>query len=68
MKTNELRKKTTEELNKLIKETKEELFSLRLSKATGSLEKPHRIKELRHIIARSKTILKERELEEKAVN
>jgi len=67
VKTNELRKKTTEELNKIISDTKSELFNLRLSSATGTLEKPHRIKELRHTVARCKTILKERENEKEMV-
>ena len=60
MKTNEIRKMTTEEINTKITETKAELFNLRLSKATGNLEKPHRIKELRHTVARLKTVLNER--------
>ena len=63
MKTNELRKLTTEELTKKISECKEELFSLRMQKATGMLEKPSRIRELRHLVARLKTVLRERELD-----
>lgn len=59
----ELRKLSNEELEKKITETKEELFSLRFQAATGNLEKPHRVKELRHIVARIKTVLRERELE-----
>lgn len=47
-----------------IEEYKEELFNLRLSQATGNLEKPSRIKELRKLVARMKTILRERELSE----
>ena len=61
MKTSEIRKMTTEDINKKIAETKEELWNLRFSSQTGQLEKPHRIKELRHDIARMKTILNERE-------
>ena len=38
---------STEEITKKIEEYKEELFNLRLSQATGNLEKPSRIKELR---------------------
>lgn len=64
MKTNEIRKMTTEEINKKIVETKAELWNLRFSGATGSLEKPHRIKELRHDVARMKTVLNERKGEE----
>ncbi len=62
MKNNELRKLTDAELLKKIDECKEELFNLRFSQATGSLEKPARIKELRKLVARAKTILREREL------
>lgn len=61
----ELRELTSEDLLKKISESKEELFNLRFSQATGNLEKPARIKELRKLVARMKTILKERELESK---
>ena len=60
MKTNDLRKLTTEELNKKVTECKEELFSLRMQKATGMIEKPSRINDLRKEVARIKTILNER--------
>ena len=60
MKTNELRKLTTEQLTKKVHENKEELFNLRMQKATGSLEKPSRIHELRKEVARINTILNER--------
>jgi len=63
MKTNEIRKLSTEEINKKIAESKEELFNLRMKQATGSLENPARIRELRKTVARLKTILRERELE-----
>jgi len=63
MKANEIRKLSTEEINKKIAETKEELFNLRMKQATGSLENPTRIRELRHTVARLKTILREREIE-----
>lgn len=62
LKNNELRELSTEELNKKISEYKEELFNLRFSQATGNLEKPSRIKELRKLVARIKTIIREREL------
>ena len=63
MKTNEIRKLSTEEINKKIAESKEELFNLRMTQATGSLENPSRIRELRKTVARLKTILREREIE-----
>ena len=61
-KIEELRKLTTEELNKKIKENKEELFNLRFQQATGNLEKPGKLKDLRKEVARMKTIIREREL------
>ncbi len=63
MKNNDLRKYTNEELTKKISECKEELFNLRFSQATGNLEKPSRIRELRKQVARMKTIIRERELQ-----
>lgn len=62
MKNNEIRELTSEELQSKIEEYKEELFNLRFSQATGNLEKPSRIRELRKLVARMKTILREREL------
>ncbi|MDE6013870.1 MAG: 50S ribosomal protein L29 [Anaeroplasmataceae bacterium] len=64
MKVNDIRNLTTDEIVKKIEETKEELFNLRFQQATGNLEKPSRIKELRKLIARLKTVLHERELKE----
>ena len=63
MKMEELRKLYTEELNNKIKENKEELFNLRFQQATGNLEKPVRLRELRKQVAKMKTIIRERELE-----
>jgi len=59
----ELRTLSDEELNSKIKESKKELFDLRLKQSTGSLEKPSRIHELRKNIARMNTILSERKNE-----
>ena len=60
MKVNEIRELTTEQINEKIKEVKEEIFNLRMSQATGNLEKPSRLHELRKDIAKMKTILAER--------
>ncbi len=60
MKVEEIRKLTDEEIIKKISETKEELFSLRLKQATGSLEKPSKLNSLRKDVARMKTVLNER--------
>ena len=57
----EIRDLTNEQIIKKIEESKEELFNLRFSQATGNLEKPSRIRELRKSVARMKTVLKERE-------
>ena len=64
MKMVEIRKLTTEDLNKKLDEIKKELFNLKFSAATGNLEKPHRVKELRHTVAKIKTVIRERELNE----
>ncbi len=68
MKMTEIRKLTTEELIKKEEENRKELFNLKFSAATGNLEKPHRIKELRHEVARIKTVIKERNLSSKEEN
>ena len=64
VKNNEIRNLTNEEILAKIEEYKEEVFNLRLSQATGNLEKPSRIRELRKLVARMKTILRERELQD----
>ena len=67
MTNKEIRELTDEALNKKIEEYKEELFNLRFSQATGNLEKPSRINELRKLVARMKTILRERELNKEGI-
>ena len=62
MTNKEIRELSDEEIISKINEYKEELFNLRFSQATGNLEKPSRINELRKLVARMKTILREREL------
>ncbi|MCL6516876.1 MULTISPECIES: 50S ribosomal protein L29 [Alicyclobacillus] len=62
MKANELRSLTTEEIQNRIEQLKDELFNLRFQLATGQLENPMRIRQVRKDIARAKTILKQREL------
>ena len=63
MEIKELRKLSTEDLTKKIKDTKEELFAKRMQHANGTLEKPVELKILRRDVARMKTILKEREID-----
>lgn len=61
MKNEEIRKMTTEEINKKVIECKEELFDLRMKQSNGTLTQTHKITELRKTIARLKTILNEKE-------
>ncbi|MGI6145200.1 MAG: 50S ribosomal protein L29 [Clostridia bacterium] len=65
MKAKNLRDLTQEELNNKIVELKEELFNLRFQLATGQLENPMRLREVRKTIARTHTVLRERELQNK---
>jgi large subunit ribosomal protein L29 len=62
MKANEIRNLTTAEVEQKTKTLKEELFNLRFQLATGQLDNPARIREVRKGIARAKTVLREREL------
>ena len=62
MKMVEIRKLATEDLNKKLEENKKELFNLKFAASTGNLEKPHKIKELRHEVAKIKIVIREREL------
>lgn len=62
MKTKEFRDMTEEEILKKIDDLKTELFNLRFQLATGQLDNPMRIREVRKGIAKGKTILREREL------
>ena len=64
LKNKDIRDLSTEEIMKKIAEYKEELFNLRFNQATGNLEKPSRIKELRKLVARMKTVIRERELKD----
>lgn len=62
MKVNEIRNLSTAELDEKVAGLKEELFNLRFQLATGQLENPMRIREVRKTIARIKTVQREEEL------
>lgn len=64
MKAKEVRDLTTKELEKKVDDLKQELFNLRFQMATGQLDNPMRIRDVRRNIARVKTILRERELKD----
>jgi large subunit ribosomal protein L29 len=57
----ELRDLPEDELRARLDSSKEELFNLRFQLATGQLDNPMRLKEVRHEIARLMTLLTERE-------
>ena len=63
MNVKEIRDKSNDELLKTLDEFKKELFDLRFQRATGSIDNPMRIRELRKSIARILTVLKDRESE-----
>jgi large subunit ribosomal protein L29 len=56
MKPNEIRDLTAEEQAEKLKSLKEELFNLRFQHATGQLENPSKIRDVKKNIARIKTI------------
>ena len=64
MKVNEIRDMSPDEQTEKIKSLKEELFNLRFQHATGQLENPMRIREVKRSIAQIKTIQREQELKE----
>lgn len=64
MKVSEIRKLKNEEIETKVKETKKELLNLRIKNATGSLEKPSKIREMKKDVARMLTVLKERETQQ----
>ncbi len=66
MKVTEIRDFTNQELESNLADLKKELFNLRFQNATNQLENPMRIVEVKKTIARIKTVLAERKLEEQA--
>ena len=57
----ELREMTAAELHKRLEEARQELFSLRLQRASGKLLNPARVVLLRRTVAQLLTVLGERE-------
>lgn len=56
MKPSEIREMSAEDMCEKLASLKEELFNLRFQHATGQLDNPMRIKEVKKSIARIKTI------------
>ncbi len=62
VKVDKMRELTDEELVRKVSDYKEELFNLRFQIATGQLDNPMRVRDVRKNIARCKTILRQREI------
>ena len=58
--TAELREKTADELQTRERELTEQLFKLRFQRATGRIESPAKMRQVRREIARIKTLLNEK--------
>lgn len=66
MKASEIRELTAEELSVKLGELKKDLFNLRLQLATNQLDNTNKINEVKHDIARVNTVIREKQLAEKA--
>ena len=66
MKIKDIRSMTNEELNAKLISIKSEIFNLRFQHATGNLANPMLLNTLKKDIAKIKTVLTERELNNKA--
>lgn len=66
MKASEIRGLTAEELSAKLGELKKDLFNLRLQLATNQLDNTNKINEVKHDIARVNTVIREKQLAEKA--
>jgi len=64
MKPNELKSLSDEELSQKEEDLKSEFFNLRFQFFTGQLENTARMKAVRRDIAKVKTIMRERQLQE----
>ncbi|MFN8442245.1 MAG: 50S ribosomal protein L29 [Caldilineaceae bacterium] len=64
MKANEIRSLSNAELGKHLDDSYQELFNLRFQRVAGQVTNSARFKQVRREIARMKTVLRERELEQ----
>lgn len=60
MKLNDMRDRGEGDLRQRERELNEQLFKLRFQRATGAMENPSKMREVRREIARIKTILREK--------
>ena len=66
MKANEIRSLSVDELQSKLVELKKDLFNLRLQLATNQLDNTNKINEVKHDIARINTVIREKQIAEKA--
>lgn len=66
MKASEIRELSAEELTAKLGDLKKDLFNLRLQHATNQLDNTNKIVEVKHDIARVNTVLREKQLADKA--
>ena len=64
MKANEIRNLSVEELTSKLEDLKKDLFMLRMQHATNHLDNPIKISNVRRDIARVKTVIREKQLEQ----
>lgn len=64
MKANEMRSLSATELETTLLSLKKDLFNLRMQHATNHLDNPTRISAVRRDIARVKTIIRQKQLEQ----
>jgi len=62
MKAGDVRSLSPEERQQKLVEMKQELFNLRFQHATGQLENPQRLKQIKRDVARVQTVIREEEL------
>lgn len=66
MKVNEIRNLSPDEQLQKLQSLKEELFNLRFQHATGQLENPMRLRQVKKSIAQLKTIIRELDFRKEA--
>ena len=64
MKASEVRAMSVDQLNAKLTELKKDLFFLRMQHATNQLDNPLKIQQTKRDIARVKTIIREKQLEQ----
>jgi len=60
MKVHEIRELNVDELNAKVRDLQDQVFRLRIQKAMGQLDAPHKTRTLRRELARVKTVLTEK--------